>query len=234
MGVEAIFVDDDGVISDNERRPTEWRRVLGSFLADRLGGVPENWAVANKEVVQPLWDEMFSAPLGGRRFLEVHEPYLVRWVGAMCEAAGVRAHPDAEALALGWEARRVVTSSISVSFPFVAEAVGTLAELGIPLHTASGECSWDLEGYLQSAGVWRHFHLFFGIDLVNELKLVGTRYNEEIFRIAGVEPARALVVDDSPIALDLAAEARAATILVGPEHDGLPGALDRVLQAIGG
>jgi beta-phosphoglucomutase-like phosphatase (HAD superfamily) len=108
-----------------------------------------------------------------------------------------------------------------------------LADLGRPLHTASGESSWDLEGYLEAAGVREQFHLLFGVDLVNELKGFGPRYYAEAFRLARVQSTQALVIDDSPAALSQAAELGAATVLVGPNDNGLSGVVDRVLQAIG-
>jgi hypothetical protein len=41
--IRVVFLDDGGVLNDNERRAPEWRRLLGEFFAPRLGGTPEAW-----------------------------------------------------------------------------------------------------------------------------------------------------------------------------------------------
>jgi len=41
--VRVVFLDDGGVLNDNDRRAVEWRRLLGEFFAPRLGGTPEAW-----------------------------------------------------------------------------------------------------------------------------------------------------------------------------------------------
>ena len=57
-----IFLDDGGVMSDNELRPPQWQRLLGEFMALRLGREPLEWAEANKDTAervfiqhQPRW-----------------------------------------------------------------------------------------------------------------------------------------------------------------------------------
>ncbi len=232
VGVEVVLVDDGGVISDNERRAPEWQRLIGEYLSPRLGGAQEKWALANRTVVTPLWDEMFSEPLDGRPYLELYESYLVLWLARMCEAADVAMPPHNEALALAWETTRFVTTNVRAAFPGVADAVNALSAPGLVLHTASAGASWELEGYLSGAGIRERFQLLFGADLVGELKLAGRRYYENMFRLLEVDPSSALVVDDSPGALAQAAELGARTVLVRPDDAGLPGALGRVLSAL--
>ena len=149
VGVEVVLVDDGGVISDNERRAPEWQRLIGEYLSPRLGGAQEKWALANRTVVTPLWDEMFSEPLDGRPYLELYESYLVLWLARMCEAADVAMPPHNEALALAWETTRFVTTNVRAAFPGVADAVNALSAPGLVLHTASAGASWELEGYFK-------------------------------------------------------------------------------------
>lgn len=65
---------------------------------------------------------------------------------------------------------RAIVPRVSATFPGVAEAVVRLADTGRTLHTASGEPSWELDGYLTSAGVRSHFEHLFGVDHAGELK----------------------------------------------------------------
>src|SRR6185437_11322065 len=87
---------------------------------------------------------------------------------------------------------------------------------GYRLHTASGEHSLDLTGYLEGMGVRDCFGSLYGPDLVRTVK-AGPRLYERIFAHADVEPACALVVDDSEEVLDWAASVGARTVLRGPE-----------------
>jgi FMN phosphatase YigB (HAD superfamily) len=57
----------------------------------------------------------------------------------------------------------------------------------------------------------------------------GPEYYERLLSDAGVAPAHALVVDDSPHALDWAAQAGAQTVLVGTS----PSPATRVMHRIG-
>jgi beta-phosphoglucomutase-like phosphatase (HAD superfamily) len=106
-----------------------------------------------------------------------------------------------------------VTSNCRSWFGDAPEAIRALAAAGFTLNTASGEESGELHGYLSSMSVREHFSRLFGPDLVNAFK-AGPVYYERAFVVAGLDPARCLVVDDSPEALGWAAAAGALTVLV--------------------
>ncbi len=62
-------------------------------------------------------------------------------------------------------------------------------------------------------GVRHCFTRLYGPDLVNALK-TGPEFYERIFADAGVEPEKAVVVDDSPQALAWAVQVGAKTVLI--------------------
>jgi len=45
--IEVLFVDKGGGLIDNNDLSPQWRRLIGEFLAPRLGGSPEAWEAAN-------------------------------------------------------------------------------------------------------------------------------------------------------------------------------------------
>jgi HAD superfamily hydrolase (TIGR01509 family) len=95
----------------------------------------------------------------------------------------------------------------------VVVAIQTLRQQGYVLHTASGESSEDLDGYLQGMGVRACFDRLYGPDLLDTFK-DGPRFYERIFADASVAPQNALVVDDNPTAVGWAAQAGAKTVLM--------------------
>ena len=128
---------------------------------------------------------------------------------------------------------------VRAAFPGAAGTVAALADAGYTLHTASNQASWELEAYLSVMGILDRFGLLFGADLVNAMKPT-REYYERAFALAAVEPARALVCDDTPEYLDTARAVGARTVLVGaagppPGHPAIPSlaALPALLETLG-
>ena len=196
-----LFLDDGGVMSDNERRGPQWQRLVGEFFAPRLGGDHTAWARANRGTeYDPDADR-----------IQQHE----WWLRDMAREVGVDA-PDNfdDCVALAEEAHAFITSRVNAAFPGVPETVRTLFQAGLTIYTASGEHSRDLAGYMTALGIRDCFVTFYGPDLVGVPK-ESSRYYERVFAHAGVDPANALVVDDSASRLAVAAPTGARTVLCG-------------------
>ncbi|HEY8415435.1 MAG TPA: HAD family hydrolase [Thermaerobacter sp.] len=212
-----MFIDDGGVISDNRVRAAQWQRLVGEFLAPVLGGTPEQWAEANREVVPPLWQDESLRHLwhrAGGDYATWLTLYRLAWLDAMCRYVGVATPPREKAVELALRATEFVTHRVRAAFPGAVEAVRELHRRGFVLYTASGETSEELKGYMSALGIRTAFRRLYGPDLVGVLKM-GTEYYRRIFCDAGVRPADAIVVDDRPEAVAWAAEAGARTVLVG-------------------
>jgi HAD superfamily hydrolase (TIGR01509 family) len=216
----AVFLDDGGVMNDNRLRYAEWQRLLGEFFSPRLGGSPERWAEANRTLIARLWDQamMDQARMGlVDAYHEWSRLYQIDWLRTMAAHVGASTPDDEdEAFALAVEAASYVTLRCRSAFSDARAAIRKLALSGLALHTASGEDSRELDGYLSCMGVRENFQHLFGPDLVNAFK-AGPVYYERAFDLAGLDPLRCLVVDDSPEALGWAAEAGARTILMDRE-----------------
>jgi len=195
--VRVVFIDDGGVLNDNDRRAPQWRRLLGEYFVPRLGGTAEAWALANVGAFERSWARYLAylGSVGTRGGIE-------RWIRAdrglwladMCEQVGVATprDPIAAAVAAGaWVSERV-----RADIPGAIDAVRALAARGVVMHTASGGLSWELEPYLQAMGIRECFDRLYGPDLVDTHKN-GPHYYAAILADADTDPESAAVVDDA-------------------------------------
>ena len=212
-----IFLDDGGVMSNNRVRGPQWQRLVGEFFAPRLGGVPEGWAAVNRVVAERLFAE-YERDWAGRTdvpFEDYWIPYQIRWLAGMCEALGLPTPPPDEAYRLAEEATGYISHRVNAAFPGVVEAVRELHGQGYPLHTASGERSGELNGYLTHMGIRDCFTRLYGPDLIGTLKQ-GPAFHERLLADAGVDPRDALIVDDSPLVMGWVRDIGATGVLVHP------------------
>jgi HAD superfamily hydrolase (TIGR01509 family) len=199
-------VDDGGVMNDNELRGPEWRRLLAELFGPRLGGTPERWSEANRVVID-LWWPRFLAHLatatdGVVPWLRAEDR---RWLLEMCARAGVAPPDDSELDDLVQAAHRYVGERCRSAYPDAVPALRSLARAGTMLQTASGEDAAQLDSYLRGMGIRDLFDRLYGPDLVDRWKN-GPAYYAAILADSGIDPAEAVVVDDSPEALGWAAE----------------------------
>jgi HAD superfamily hydrolase (TIGR01509 family) len=208
-----LFLDDGGVMNDGALRAPQWQRLLGEFFPPLLGGTPEAWAAANRVVMPRLWQGYGVAEPAGVDYATYDRAYRTAWLGGMCALVEACMPPEEEGIALAHRAAAYVTRRVRSAYPGAIAAIRHLHDRGYRLHTASGECSAELAGYLEGMGVRHYFQQLYGPDLVNMLK-EGPEYYARVFADAGVAPDEALVVDDSPVVLRWAARAGARTVLV--------------------
>ena len=221
-----LFIDDGGVLNDNSRRGPEFQRLIAEFFPPRLGGKPQAWAEANRATFQQVFEAHKDAMAVVDAYQRAVVPYETAWLTAMCDHVGVVPPKADDCAALAREALLYITSRTRAAFPGAAETVATLAGAGYTLHTASNQPSWEMECYLSGMGIVDHFGILFGADLVNVMKPYPAYY-ERVFALAGVDPSRALVLDDTPEFLDAARKVGARTVLVGatdapPGHLAIP------------
>jgi FMN phosphatase YigB (HAD superfamily) len=200
--VRVVFLDDGGVLNDNERRAPEWRRLLGEFFAPLLGGTPEAWGNANRGVFDGIWRDWETLLARGEEAGPEGWPAQdARWLGGMCERVGVAV--PADVLGTVRASRQYVMARIDCAYPDAAPAMRAMRDRGVILHLASGGRTDELEPYLRRMGAWELIGRPYGVDLLGVSK-TGPRYFERIVADSGVDPRDAIVVDDSAAVLEWA------------------------------
>jgi len=141
-------------MNDPEMRRPQWTQMLSAFFAPKLGGTPDAWSAANSQAIARIQDSnSWQARLrASSDYVSFDRQYWIDWLHWMCELVGVTAPADEECVALGHAASRYITPRVRAALPGAAEAIRALHRKGYVLHTASGESSADLEGYLQGMG----------------------------------------------------------------------------------
>jgi FMN phosphatase YigB (HAD superfamily) len=191
--VRVVFLDDGGVLNDNERRAPEWRRLLGEYFVPRLGGTPEAWAAANTIVIEEQWREWQRIQGRGEEAGPEWWPAQNRgWLTGMCDRVGVPVPADIEGTVR--ESQLYVMRNIDCAYPDAAVAMHAMHALGVTLHLASGGQAWELEEYMRRMGVWELIDRPYGADLLGVSK-TSRRYYERIVADSGVDPHEAVVVD---------------------------------------
>ena len=215
MSQLTVFLDDGGVMNDNSQRAEQWQRLVSEFFMPLLGGTSEAWIEANRVVANRMFElENWRMRVhAAADYASFNRTYHVDWLGGMCEFVGIPAPPEEECIELASRAVAYITCRVHAAFPGVVEAIRTLHSQGYTLHTASGESSIELAGYLDGMGVRDCFGRLYGPDLIATFK-EGPQYYERIFADAGVAPADALVIDDSSRAINWAEQIGAQTLLV--------------------
>jgi HAD superfamily hydrolase (TIGR01509 family) len=210
QNVRAIFIDDGGVLNDNERRAAEWRRLIGEYLSPRLGGEPLAWGEANRIVFEEQWERFEDWSARHARDEEYVDFFSSsdessRWLREMCGHVGVPTPGDCPELSAATQ--RYVRARVRSGYEDAAPGVRALFESGYTLATASGETSKELDFYLVALGIRDCFAgRLYGPDLVQAPKASPTYY-ERILVDAGVPPASAIAVDDNPNAVAWARQA---------------------------
>ncbi len=211
-----LFLDDGGVMNNNQVRGEQWPPLVAEFFAPKLGGAPAAWAEANRSVITRMlepaaWQARLQSASDYRSF---EHQYELDWISGMCKLVSVPIPDEEQCYRLAVEAIVAIIPRVRSAFPGATDAIRAFHERGYTLYTASGSHSREIEGYLEAMGVRNCFQRLYGADLIDTFK-AGPAYYERIFADTGVEPASALVVDDLPHALAWARQVGARTVLVG-------------------
>ena len=215
MQSKVVFLDAAGVLLDTTVMPAQWHQAVGDHLAPRLGGTAEQWAAANVAAFD-LWAARVTeaarraGPRKGSR--DAHLAARTAWLTDMCEHVGVPV--PAEVKALAEETARICGEQVRAPLGDAVEAVRALRAAGYTLYTSTGQPSWEIGSYLRALGIHELFERTYGCDLVDRWKS-GPHYYRAICEDVGIDPRRAVTVDDKSVVLDWAKKAGMRTFLLG-------------------
>lgn len=213
-----LLLDYHGVISDGERLPLEWQRLLAEFFMPRYGSSASVWADANMKALTRSIHRQQAAQLDVQAE-EFRRADRIEWLQDMFRFAGLPAAGDGEADALAVEAIAYVVPRTRATLPGAAESLRALHARGFLLFTASGDHSESLDGYLTGLGVRALFREAYGANLLGVWKN-GPRFYRVLLDHAKVDPRSAVTVDDDASRLDWARDLGMDTILVGAKDLG--------------
>jgi HAD superfamily hydrolase (TIGR01509 family) len=214
-------------MNDNRLRGEQWPALVGEFFAPRLGGTLDTWAEANRTIIAHIlepenWRQ--RALQATSDYAAFERVYWLDWLGGMCQLVGITRPPKEECIELARQAEAYVIPRVRTACPGASETIRHLHTQGYTLHTASGESSIHLQGYLESMGVRDCFGQLYGSDLLDTLK-ERPEYYTRLFADAQLDPTDALVIDDSPRALTWARDLGATTVLISIERETSDGTL---------
>ncbi len=165
-----------------------------------------------------------------REFLRTYD---LAWLSAICEAASVAVPNEADALAIARGAHEYASARVYAPLAGAPEAVRALREAGYELHTASGTPSRELEVSFALLGIRGCFGRLYGADRVDVPK-GSPEFYRRIFADLAIDPATALVIDDSERACGWAREAGARAVRIrDASNDGAEEGTARSLAEVG-
>ncbi len=200
-------------MNDNSLRAPQWRRLLGEFMPQHLGGTPEQWAEANRIQFPKVWAAIVPRMAEFQYHADFQRQYDLLWLSSMCGHLGIPTPQEPRVLELAHDVTVYITTRLRTEYPGAVDSIRHLHQAGFELHTASGTRSWELENYLRSMGVRQCFGSLFGPDLVDIMK-DSPEYYRRVFEQARVEPSSAVVIDDDPLPCAWAEAAGATAIRV--------------------
>jgi phosphoglycolate phosphatase-like HAD superfamily hydrolase len=213
--ITTLFIDKGGVLIDNTTLSPQYRRLLGEFLPSELGGDSDAWANANVGAAERAFaryqQAYRTAPATNVR--DWYAEDVRRWLYEMCDEVGRPRPPAAQADRIASAAHEYVRRRVDIHAVRIVERLRDFHERGLKLHVASGDQHADLVGYLDTLGVRDLFGRVYGSDLVNTWKS-GPDYYRAILADSGTAAANAVVIDDSPRAIEWAGECGVRGVLV--------------------
>lgn len=171
--IEVLFVDKGGVLIDNNDLSPQWRRLIGEFLAPRLGGSMEAWGAANVPAFERQL-ERWRAAMAGRGPADIRGFFAKDarlWFLDMCDGVGLVRPPDAEAERIAADTVAYVNAHLEIRAPQRGlRTLRALRERGLTLHVASADSHDELVAFLERIGARDLFDRVYGSDLVNTWK----------------------------------------------------------------
>jgi len=140
MTIEAIFIDDGGVMNDNQRRGQQWRPLISDYFAPKYGGEKENWMKANTYAMSFVMDELNQIM---KNDSEISHEYYINleykiWTEKMFEYMDLTPPPKDQYKKLNLDVDNLIIPQIQSAYPGIVECIKNLSKK-FTLHTASDQ-----------------------------------------------------------------------------------------------
>lgn len=213
--ITTLLVDKGGVLVNNDELGKQYQQLIAEYLPTVLGGGARSWGDANVRAFDRQWArwEAATRSTSGGNIREWFEADAANWLYDMCEKVGVARPPAHDAERIANDTLRYVRERVAIKVPAIIGRLRALRERGLNLHVASGDAHADLIEYVQAIGARDLFDRVYGSDLLNVWK-ASPAYYRAILADTGIDPATALVIDDSDRAIEWAAECGLRGVLV--------------------
>jgi HAD superfamily hydrolase (TIGR01509 family) len=193
-----IFFDDGGVLNDNEIRGQQWKTYVGEYYSSRFGGEPEVWGEANQKLISSLFDIFWE---DRKEKFNDHQSFYndfkKNMVLGMFKEVGKIPPRNINIEEVFNSAREYVIPKVRSAIPGIIKSVKELSKRGFILFTAAGVVSIEMKMYLEGMGIIKYFKGIYGPGIINTWKS-GPDYYGAIFNHSGVEPSKAIIIDDQP------------------------------------
>lgn len=202
MRITHIFFDVHDVLVDRAPLRPCYEQGIGRILSERYGGNPDQWALANRRIVND-WDSYFadldfSADDGIRQIWEGE----FRTTRALFRLTGTPEPPHDELIALSRELPGLAPRGCNVIYPDAPDALKVLRgrglTLGVVSHAFEGQIRASLEPVIDllNGTIW-------GSDTAEHFDKDPERYLLAAHG-AKADPSACIVVDDKRRPLDAA------------------------------
>jgi len=208
-----LFVDFDNTMVDTERLRSLYTAELARILASDYGGDENRWAAA----IPPALDACMARyvatfegrPLAGYCAWLPEE--MARIAAEVFTGAGVAAPAGVPLSEVAQRAQFDALAACNAAIEGAEDALRTLFDRGVRTQVASAQDSEYLLAALIGSGLESYTESKFGPDLIDCAK-EGPEFYQRMFDQVGVEPSRAIVLDDLPTCLRWAEEAGAKVV----------------------
>ena len=207
-----VFFDDGGVLNDNRIRGKQWKTLCGEYYSTRFGGDPEIWGEANHKLISSFFGIFWR---NGKEKFDDYQTFYTdfkkKMVLGMFKETGKIPPSNLNLVEVYNSATQYVIPKVCSAIPGVIDSIKELSSRDFILYTAAGAVIKEMKMYLEGMGIIRYFKELYGPDLINTWKF-GKEFYEAIFKHSGVNPSKAIIIEDQPRFLECAQEVGANVI----------------------
>jgi FMN phosphatase YigB (HAD superfamily) len=232
--ISTIFFDLHGTLINGAALHPCYSAALGQILSQRFGGAPDAWAAANGRVLAD-WDSYYAdLDLNGERGIDHMWEGLYRTTRAMFRLMDTPEPPRTALRALSRELPGLVTRECDALYADARPVIERLCAAGYMLGVTSHALEEQSRGLLRGGNVLRYFAApVIGPDTVGHFSKDEAFYTFAA-RLADVDPAECLTVDDSLQSVDGARAAGFHALYIARRPNALTTRRHRTLRDLNG